>query len=491
MRTQATISLRAMHGISGAAVICAAGILLTACGGSSASSASSSAGGAQVASTFTVGGAITGLGAATGLVLANGTDTLNVPAGATSFAMPARVADGQAYDITVKVHPTALACSVAGGTGAVSGANVDTVSVSCQRGTVYLVHSFAGGPTDGATPSVSGSLLQASDGNLYGVTFLGGAYNEGVVFEITPGGSESVLHSFAGGAADGANPGGSLIQATDGNLYGVTGAGGANGDGVLYKLTPGGGESVVYSFAGGTTDGQEPVSGVIQASDGNFYGMTVLGGASNGGVVYKLTPGGTESVLYSFADHGGPNGSLVEGSNGNFYGLLPYGRYGGFFDITPGGTLTVLYSFSGGTTDGEFPTGTPIIARDGNFYGATGGGGANSINGVIFKITPGGAESVLYSFGGGAADGEQPENGPIQASDGNLYGVTEYGGASNDGIVYEISLSGAETVLHSFSGGTTDGATPVGTLLQAANGDLYGTTYNGGANGKGTIFEIN
>lgn len=154
------------------------------------------------------------------------------------------------------------------------------------------------------------------------------------------------------------------------------------------------------------------------------------------------------------------------------------------------GSVTTVYSFPRGSTDGWLPVGSPIEAADGNFYGATTAGGATD-NGAVFRITPSGAEAALYSFAGGTIDGEEPQSGVFQAADGNLYGVTVYGGANGLGIVYQITLSGTETVLYSFAGGTTDGANGAHTLIQGSDGTLYGVTYSGGAGGKGTVFEIN
>ena len=397
--------------------------------------------------TFNVGGSITGLGAASGLVLANGSDTFAVPAGATSFVMPTAVAHGSSYDVTVQVHPPGLNCVVTGGTGTIDAADVASISVACAAGTVSILHTFPTGATDGEAPD--GTLIQGSDGNFYGTTSGGGASSEGTVFTITPAGSETVLHSFVNGTTDGASPSNHLVQASVGLFYGTTNAGGIFGYGTVFKITSSGTETVLYSFAGGVVagrqDGADPFGGLIEASDGDFYGTTSGGGANSVGTVFKVTPSGTESVLYSFA---------------------------------------------GGTTDGSTPDGGLIQASDGNFYGTTANGGANN-DGAVFKITPAGAETVLYFFAGGTADGAFPGDSLIQASDGNFYGTTTYGGASNQGTVFRITPAGVETVLYSFAGGTADGANPVGSLIQTSNGDFYGTTVYGGAGNYGIVFVLN
>jgi len=449
---------------------------------------------------YSVGGAITGLGDLTGLVLANGSDTLQVPANATSFTMPTSVANGQPYDLTVKIHPTALYCSVVSGSGTVNGANVTSITVSCEAGSESVLHYFAGGATDGADPD--GGLIQASDGNLYGVTYGGGANCCGALFKITPDGTETVLHYFTGGSTDGLSPVGSLIEASDGNFYGVTDEGGTSNNGVVFKITPTGTESVLYSFDGGTTDGANPVGSLIQASDGSFYGVTRLGGTSGYGVLFKITPGGTETVLHSFAggtanDGATPIGPLIQGSDGNLYGVTYEGgaSYDGVaFKSTLSGAESVLYSFHGGTTDGANPAGGLIQASDGNFYGVTQYGGPNGGAvgaGVVFKMTPDGTESVLYLFKGGTSDGAWPGGALIVGSDGNFYGTTYASGASGYGVVFKVTPDGAESVLYSFAGRTTDGANPVGGLIQASDGSLYGMTAEGGSNNQGTIFEFN
>jgi uncharacterized repeat protein (TIGR03803 family) len=445
--------------------------------------------------TYTIGGTIQGL-SGSGLVLANGSDTLNVPAGATRFMMATAVADGGAYSVTVLAHPTAVSCIVNGGAGTVTGADITSISISCGPGTESVLYSFFEGLTDGGGPN--GSLIQASDGNLYGTTWGGGAYDFGTVFKITPAGAETVLYSFAGPTADGAHPNGDLIQSSDGNFYGTTLQGGASTYfGTIFKVTPTSTETVLYSFNNGLTDGGRPNGNLIQASDGNFYGMTQVGGANGYGTVFKIIPAATETVLYSFK--GGPSdgatalGSLIQASDGNLYGMTAEGganNFGTVFKITPAGSEVVLYSFKGGASDGADPANSLIQASDGNFYGMTAEGGANNV-GTVFQITPAGSEVVLYSFKGGASDGAGPNGDLLQASDDNFYGMTYQGGANGFGTVFKITPAGIEAVLYSFKGGPSDGASPIDSLIQTSDGNLYGMTQDGGEIGAGIVFEFN
>jgi len=228
---------------------------------------------------------------------------------------------------------------------------------SAQAQTFTTLHSFDN--TDGASPWAA--FLQATDGNFYGTTAGGGPDGYGTVFKITPSGTLTTLHSFDG--VDGSGPYAGLIQATDGNFYGTTGGRGANGYGTVYKITPSGTLTVLYSFCSQSdcTDGAETYAGLIQATDGNFYGTAFIGGANGGGTVYRITPSGTLTVLYSFCSQSGctdgayPYGGLVQATNGNFYGTTGGGGAnttecnghgcGTVFEITPSGTLTTLYSF--------------------------------------------------------------------------------------------------------------------------------------------------
>ncbi len=345
-----------------------------------------------------------------------------------------------------------------------------------------VLHSFAG--TDGADPN--SSLTRGRDGNFYGTTEVGGANpngfqsasntlnGPGTVFKLTPSGTLTTLYSFCsvadpinGHCTDGTGPNG-LIQSSDGNFYGTTEYGGANqsafggiGGGTVFKLTPSGTLTTLYSFCGQANciDGERLFAGVIEGTDGNFYGTTWEGGANNSGTVFELTPSGELTILHSFCSQAGctdgayPYASLIQASDGNFYGTTFYagtGRLprhhlslgdGTVFELTPSGTLTTLYSFCthAHCTDGKWPYAGVIQGDDGNFYGTTQIGGPHN-DGTVFQLTPSGRLTTLHSFCSHAhcADGKWPYAGVIQGSDGNLYGTTEYGGRHHDGTVFEV-----------------------------------------------------
>src|SRR5579871_2088805 len=351
-------------------------------------------------------------------------------------------------------------------------------------GTLTTLYSFSDG-ADGAYPYAS--LIQASDGNLYGTTEGGGANGYGTVFKITTGGTLTTLHSFNG--SDGTNPYSALTQANDGNLYGTTEYNGSNGgQGTVFKITTGGTLTTLHIFSGTGTDGANPYAGLIQASDGNLYGTT-YDANSYGGTVFRITTSGTLTTLYSFSGTDGahPDTSLIQASDGNLYGTTQTvtNGVGTIFKITTGGTLTTLFTFS--PTVGYGSAGL-IQASDGNLYGTTSSGSAHGV-GMVFQMTTGGALTTLYSFSG-HSDGANPGAALIQASDGNLYGTTEVGGGANSaGTVFKITTGGALTTLYSFSATGADGGIP-SALVQASDGNLYGTTYNGGANNLGTVFKI-
>jgi uncharacterized repeat protein (TIGR03803 family) len=284
---------------------------------------------------------------------------------------------------------------------------------------------------------------------LYGTTSLGGILDQsclfgcGTVFKVDPSGEETILYSFTdtNGNGNAYDPWFGLVRDLAGNLYGTTLFGGSFGAGTVYKVAPGGIEIVLYTFQD-SSDGGIPEGGLVLDAKGNLYGTTAFGGSSSAGTVYELVPNGDEKVIYRFtgqADGGGPAGGLVRDSAGNLYGTTQYG--------------------------------------------------GNSGVGAIFKVTPEGQETTLYSFAGGPSDGVSPFAASlVRDSAGNLYGVTQTGGPSDFGVVFKLDPSGNETILHSFSG--SDGKIPYGTLALDSSGNLYGTTYEGGAYGGGVIFKI-
>jgi uncharacterized repeat protein (TIGR03803 family) len=318
----------------------------------------------------------------------------------------------------------------------------------------------------------------------------------------------TVLYPFGITQAPGYNPEPKLIQASDGNFYGACSVGGLQAgtslaEGTIYKLTPAGQVTPVYTFHG--SDGRVP-NALVQGKDGNFYGTTQYDGPSGGGTVFTLTPGGTLTTLYRFSlfgvTGGQPMARLIQGSDGNFYGTTLYGgttdigtaASGTVFKITPTGERTTLHSFQSNSNDGAAPMAPLLQAKDGNFYGTASAAGVfdneNSGNGIVFKITLGGAYTILHTFRGGFVgqnmDGAEPKSGLVQGRDGNFYGVTSRGGTYDNGTVYKMTPSGTVTILHSFDG--NDGATPQGELVEAGDGNFYGVTGPGG--GSGTIFKI-
>ncbi len=385
--------------------------------------------------------------------------------------------------------------------------------------TLTTLYSFAGPPSDGATPTAG--LIADAAGDLYGTTEFGGGSGCqspigngcGIVFKLTPSGTETVLHSFTGSPSDGANPFAGLIAHAAGNLYGTTALGGASDDGTVFKLTPSGTETVLYSFTGSPSDGAIPTAGLIADPAGNLFSTTHVGGASGDGTVFKLTRSGTETVLHSFTGGGDgavPIAGLIADAAGNLYGTTFTGGGSGcggsgcgtVFKLTRSGTESVLHSFTGSFGDGAGPDAGLIADAAGNLYGTTefGGGSIGCRStigngcGTVFKLTPSGTETVLYSFTGGG-DGAEPFAGLIADAAGNFYGTTSQGGASNDGTVFKLTPSGTETVLHSFTDGS-DGGFPLAGLITDAAGNLYGTTSQGGGgsgcgdSGCGTVFEI-
>jgi uncharacterized repeat protein (TIGR03803 family) len=373
------------------------------------------------------------------------------------------------------------------------------VTYTGTTGTFSTLHAFTG--TDGASPSTG--LNIGSGTLLYGVSATGGSNNFGEVYQTTTPGTFAPLYSFTGGA-DGSSPEGPLATANSTSstaLYGVTEAGGTSSFGTIYTLTTSGSLTTQYTFSGGA-DGGNPYAGLtfVTGSNEGFFGVTANGGANSAGTIFKITTTGSFSTLYSFTggnDGANPKTSLTLGSDGNLYGTTIAGgtnSHGAIYEVllsnSSAPAFRSLYSFSGGT-DGASPYGR-LAAGSGVLYGTVETGGTSNFGGV-YEITNSGTAggfgfSTIYSFTGGA-DGGNPFAGAVLASDGNLYGVTETDGTNNFGTIYQLTTSGSIATLYTFTGGS-DGGNPYAPLLEGVTGDLFGTTTTGGANSKGTIFQL-
>lgn len=347
------------------------------------------------------------------------------------------------------------------GTTALGGAHGNgTVFRLAPDGTEAVLYSFRAENRDGARPY--GRLLMDSSGNLYGTTFYGSGNSCGcgAVFKLATDGIESILYSFTGGA-DGFGPAAGLIADQNGNLYGTTSEGGdldgdsfcsPNGCGTVFELSPDGTKTLLYEFHGpdiGPADGSTPYGGVIADGSGNLYGTTFAGGTDLGGIVFKIAPDGTETVLHSFDSEGDglrPYAGLVADTSGHVYGTTTVGGakhdFGTVFMLAADGTETVLYSFLGGKTDGAYPYGGLIMDGNGNLYGTTYGGGHPACQsgygcGTVFKLAADGTEQVLHFFKDNG-DGSGPSTGLLADKKGNLYGTTSSGGSHGYGTIFEI-----------------------------------------------------
>ena len=357
-----------------------------------------------------------------------------------------------------------------------------------QTETVF--HSF-GNSGDGMHPGCCSTLDK--QGNLYGITNYGGAYGYGTMFRITPTGAETVLYSF--GVADIVPSPAGLISDEHGNLYGTTVGGGTNDQGTVFKLTSSGTVTVLHNFGSQSGDGTYPGWGLVLDKQGNLYGTTNYGGAYGNGTAYSLTPSGNETVLYSFGGAAGdavvPSGSLIFDKKGNLYGTTGSGGaygYGTVFRITPTGDETVLYSFGGPA--GDFNPGLNVVLdKQGNLYGTTNNDGAYNF-GTVFKLTPTGVKTVLHSFGQ-SGDGIFPMCCLTLDKQGNLFGTTyDSTTGQGHGTVFKLTAIGDETILHSFGIQLGDGTYPVWNLVSDKQGNVYGTTSQGGAYGYGTVFRL-
>jgi uncharacterized repeat protein (TIGR03803 family) len=399
-----------------------------------------------------------------------------------------------------------------------------------------VVHDFQGG-TDGSNPT--NGVTRDPVGNLYGVTYSGGTSNQGVVYEIGLQGTETILHTFTGGA-DGGNPSCELVRDDAGNFYGTTKAGGSGGAGVVFQLDAAGNQSVLYSFTGGA-DGGAPLTGLVRDTNGNLYGTASRGGAYEAGVVFKIDAAGTETVLHSFgnaADGRSPIESLVLAPAHELYGTTPTGgqRNGGIvfrLDVN-GNNYQVLYNFANGSSpngvirdsggnlygtalgspsasgfifkydntghytqihvfngqDGRFPSANLFLDAAGDLFGTTRFGGPSPMgtigNGEVFKLDTSGKLTVIFDFLE-QKHGDSPLGNVVRDAAGNLYGTTYYGGGL--GTVFRVDASGNLSVLHKFTG-SPDGDEPIGNIALDTAGNIYGTTYQGGANKVGMVFRV-
>ncbi len=352
--------------------------------------------------------------------------------------------------------------------------------------------------TDGSTPTETNGTLYTSAVYINSTTTLNAiAYETGFTDSPVTSGTYTlnlatslgfnIIYNFTASNNGGINPDAGLVQGTDGNFYGTTQFGGSNNRGTLFKVTSTGTLTSLVSF--NNANGSYPLAALVPGTDGNFYGTTQFGGRSSDGTVFQMTPAGTLTSLVSFTGTNGnqPQSALVQGTDGNFYGTTNIGgssNLGTVFKVTPTGTLTSLISFTG--TNGANPQAALVQGTDGNFYGTTNIGGNNNL-GTVFRVTSTGALTSFYSFTG--TDGANPVAALVQGTDGNFYGTTSKGGDSaNDGTVFKMTSTGVLTTLVTLN--RTNGSQPMAALVQGSDGNFYGTTKLGGGFGNGTVFKM-
>ena len=454
-----------------------------------------SCGGGSRPPAYSISGNVTGLASGASLVLVNNGGNPIAITSNSSFMFSTRITTGEAYDVTIETQPPYQGCSVRGGTGTVANMDVSNVQIDCPL--VTQIKDFGYG--EDADYPQSG-MIAASDGTFFGTSEYGGSTAQGAIYHVNSQGVESLYASF-GEAPASAGPCGQLLQVADGSFYGTTYWGGTNNSGSVFHLTTDTVIHTVWSFGSGS-DGSYPVTNLILGSDGNLYGTTGSGGTSGYGTFFRLTLDGTETVLWNFGigPDGSEPGNLVDGGDGFLYGTTSFGGSGGYgtvFKITLTGTETVLWKFSQDGAEGDVPGPGLTKGTDGNFYGTT-QSGTNGSLGSFFKITPAGALTVVWAFHG-TTGAEGPFSQVIQASDGNFYGTSGLGGTvdicdngqgAGCGTIFKITPAGEETVLWSFGFGTNGSwSNPLG-LVEAAPGIFYGVSKSGGSVGSGTLFQL-
>ena len=363
---------------------------------------------------------------------------------------------------------------------------------SLQGQTFQVIYSATGGNAV-SNPS-SRVTTQGRDGDMYFTSNTGGTFY-GTFFKVSPSGAGILLTDVGYFPASGGTLG------SDGNYYGTNTDGGPSGFGCgfagcgqLYKISPSGTETILYSFLG-QGDGSQPTSAPTQATNGIFYGTTPYGGTGNASTAYSVTSAGTFKTLHTFSSAEGElvYAELLQARDGNFYGTAQNGGtngYGTIFKMTSSGTVTVLHNFD--NTDGAHPCCGLMQATDGNLYGVAFNGGTNS-DGVVFKITTSGTYTVLHNLNYNAGEGVGPVHTLTQGTDGKLYGVTASGGGGVSGTAFNVTTGGTFKTLYTFctSGTCTDGYDPSSPLKQNTNGIFYGCTNQGGANNDGEVYSIN
>ena len=372
------------------------------------------------------------------------------------------------------------------------------IAASCYSvaQTYSVLYNFGSASGDGIDPS--GTLARDSAGNLFGVTQVGGTNAVGTIFKLDSSNTETILYNF-NLTPDAMLPLYGVIRNNSGTIYGPAEGGrygSGNGDGVLFKLSATHKEAVLHSFGNGK-DGLIPSGGLVEDKNGNVYGVTLEGGTHGAGTIFKVTPAGKETILYNFGNAAGtPEGSLLLDQHGNLFGTTVEGGTNGFgtvFEFSAAGKFHVIYNFCTQvhcTDGGQTATG---VAQDsaGNLYGTTVNGGAFG-QGTVYRVTLTGKETVMHSFGLGGGDGYFPESGLVSDGSGNFYGTTSVGGANGRGTIFKIDSTGNETTLHSFcaESNCADGDQPAfGTLLRDEAGNLYGAA-TGGIYQSGVVFRL-